>query len=354
MSNLNTIQTSKSPMQQPQRSTFGDSIYAESDNNNSQRITHGNNNNNSTYQRDNTFSRNDTSESNLLFRRTVSNVGLVFGHTLDNEAWTDMVIETLERAEDHQPNGNFAIPPAFANKRDFWVCFFLTAISGVLLGFLALCYLNFVDFIPKQWTDDFPATKTSDRFTCDSACSQNIDDIVLQQLDPDQYDDPCACNKYKNYGFYKGKLYWIAVPVIAGFIISLIRYFSGYPDKVPGIYEELNTCHVNYKLAPYTFIISAISLAGGAALGPEAGMANFGGGLMCFLDQYIILEDPEYRKLFILGGFAAVFGALFPTPILAVIIVFELCEPPKTYMAGVLILFAGAIPAWLVFWAVER
>ncbi len=121
-----------------------------------------------------------------------------------------------------------------------------------------------------------------------------------------------------------------------------------------------------------------------ATLGPEAGMANFGGGIMCFFEQYIQIEDIEvriiywltlppdylyllilsfkclliynikYRKLFILGGFAAVFGSLFPTPILGVLIVFELCEPPKTYMAAMLIMFAGAIPAWLVFWAVER
>ncbi len=60
-----------------------------------------------------------------------------------------------------------------------------------------------------------------------------------------------------------GKKHWIAVPVIAAFLISLIRHFSNYPDKIPGLYEEMNRVHVDYKWAPYTFAISAISLAGG-------------------------------------------------------------------------------------------
>jgi hypothetical protein len=154
------------------------------------------------------------------------------------------------------------VPPAFANKRDFWITFTLTAITGILLGLLALCYLNFVEYFPRQWTDNFEATKTSSYFTCDSSCSYDIDDVLKNEM-TSTTSDPCPCDKYKNYDFYMGKKHWIAVPVIAAFLISLIRHFSNYPDKIPGLYEEMNRVHVDYKWAPYTFAISAISLAGG-------------------------------------------------------------------------------------------
>jgi hypothetical protein len=181
---------------------------------------------------------------------------------ISNEEWTANVIKTLQKANDHKPAGDFSMPAVFANKKDFWVTFFLTAIGGIVLGFIALCYLNFVDYVPKQWTDNFQATTTSNYFTCDSSCQANADDIIKQTTDPfdNTIDDPCECDKYKNYNFYMGKKSWIAAPVIAGFIVSLLRYFGNYPDRIPGLYEELNKCHVDYKWAPLTFAISAISL----------------------------------------------------------------------------------------------
>ena len=184
------------------------------------------------------------------------------------EEWTQNVIQTLEKADEHKPAGDFSMPTVFANKKVFWVTFFLTAVGGIMLGFIALCYLNFVDFLPRQWTDNFQATDTSDYFTCDSSCSPNIDDVIKQESNPfdDTIVDPCECDKYKNYGFYMGKKSWIAVPVIAGFIVSLLRYFGKYPDRIPGLYEELNLCHVEYKWAPLTFLISAVSLVSQALL----------------------------------------------------------------------------------------
>ncbi len=119
--------------------------------------------------------------NNNPFRRTVSSVGYMLGVPENQqEAWTNDVLETLEKANNNKPAGGFPMPAAFANKKDFWVTLFLTAFASIFLGLLALCYLNFVTYLPKQWTDNFSATETSNYFTCNSQCSPNLDDFIAQ------------------------------------------------------------------------------------------------------------------------------------------------------------------------------
>ena len=46
-------------------------------------------------------------------------------------------------------------------------------------------------------------------------------------------------------------------------------------------------------------------------------------------EHYVTFEDEEYKKLLVLGGMSAALGALFPTPILGVLMLFELGKMPK-------------------------
>lgn len=64
----------------------------------------------------------------------------------------------------------------------------------------------------------------------------------------------------------------------AGFVVGIIRYFAKYPDNLPGFFKEVNSCHVDPTWAPYTVLLSAVSIAGGANLGPEQAMV-----CMCIL-----------------------------------------------------------------------
>ncbi len=82
--------------------------------------------------------------------------------------------------------------------------------------------------------------------------------------------DTCDYNTDANCGdWYSGKLHWIAVTACAGFAVGLLRWVFEYPENMPGIFQEITMCHVDPKWSPLTYLISAISLGGGASLGPE-------------------------------------------------------------------------------------
>lgn len=135
------------------------------------------------------------------------------------------------------------------------------------------------------------------------------------------------------FDLYNGQLWWIAVPAGAGLVVGLIRYASSFPDNIDGMFKEIQTLHVDYKWCPYTYVISLISLSCGACLGPEAGLGNVGGGLGSFItskDFGYIHIPKDYKKLVVLSGFAAAMGALMPSPLLAVMLIFELGpNPPR-------------------------
>lgn len=62
----------------------------------------------------------------------------------------------------------------------------------------------------------------------------------------------------------------------------------------------------------------------------EQALASVGGGLSTYLlEHYVTFQDEDYKKLLVLGGMAAALGALFPSPILAVIMLIELGKLPK-------------------------
>jgi hypothetical protein len=64
------------------------------------------------------------------------------------------------------------------------------------------------------------------------------------------------------------------IPSSAGLVIGLIRWGFSFPDNLPGLFQEINDCHVHWEWSPLTLLISAISLGGGASLGPEAGLVR--------------------------------------------------------------------------------
>ena len=47
-----------------------------------------------------------------------------------------------------------------------------------------------------------------------------------------------------------------------------------YPETIPGIFKEIEHFRVEPSTAPSTILLSAISLAGGACLGPEQALVS--------------------------------------------------------------------------------
>lgn len=82
-------------------------------------------------------------------------------------------------------------------------------------------------------------------------------------------------SNYTDFYPFQGKLYWIAIPTVGGFVVGFLRLLVGYPEKIKSIFTEMNTCHVEYIWGRYTLWLSLISLSCGASLGPEAGLVCY-------------------------------------------------------------------------------
>jgi H+/Cl- antiporter ClcA len=54
-----------------------------------------------------------------------------------------------------------------------------------------------------------------------------------------------------------------------------------------------------------------------------------GGGLACWMLQYLPQLDQDDRKLLVLLGMTGAIGGLFPSPILTVLMFYELGDPPR-------------------------
>jgi len=77
---------------------------------------------------------------------------------------------------------------------------------------------------------------------------------------------------------------------------------------------------------PGTVAISAVSLIGGASVGPEKVLTSIGGGVGSWMAQRRGLseEDSEVNTL---AGVAGIFGGLFSSPVIVVMLILEVARP---------------------------
>lgn len=54
-----------------------------------------------------------------------------------------------------------------------------------------------------------------------------------------------------------------------------------------------------------------------------------GGGVATWLCEKLKFENEENEKLLVLTGMSAAMGAVFPTPVLGILMIHELGEPPR-------------------------
>lgn len=231
------------------------------------------------------------------------------------DAWTRRLMEEVHVVSKKGTEGDIPAPDGFAKEASFWRILGMSAFFGAILGFCALFFLICAEKIPKEWV-------------------HNSDMKSFSDID-----------------FYAGKTYYIIITGGTGLLVGLLRYVSKYPETVPGIFKEINECHVSPKTAPYTVLFSAMSLAGGASLGPEQALGSLGGGLATWLvENHVEFPVESDRKMVVLCGMCAAFGALFPTPVLGVLLLYELGQPPKSFMESILTLSVGAVVAFAIYY----
>ena len=118
----------------------------------------------------------------------------------------------------------------------------------------------------------------------------------------------------------------MAVTAGAGLAVGLLRRLTRLPEDLPGLFEDLKTEHVDPGLVPGMVAVSAVSLIGGASLGPEKALGAAGGGAGSWLAQRRALgkEDSQVNTL---AGFAGAYGGLFSSTVIVVLLILEAARP---------------------------
>mmetsp|Transcript_8625 Transcript_8625/g.12872 ORF Transcript_8625/g.12872 Transcript_8625/m.12872 type:complete len:390 (-) Transcript_8625:250-1419(-) len=80
---------------------------------------------------------------------------------------------------------------------------------------------------------------------------------------------------------------------------------------------------------------------------------NLGGGLATIINDYMKFEEKDNQNLMVLTGMSGAMGALFPTPVLGVLMIHELGDPPKSFMEATLLMSVSAILSFIMFYQLE-
>jgi H+/Cl- antiporter ClcA len=129
-----------------------------------------------------------------------------------------------------------------------------------------------------------------------------------------------------NPGWFDGHWWWVAITAAAGIVVGLLRRLTRLPEDVPGFFDDVRAGRVDPRLVPGTVAVSAVSLIGGASVGPEKVLTSIGGGVGSWVAQRRGLseEDSEVNTL---AGVAGIFGGLFSSPVIVVMLILEVARP---------------------------
>jgi len=180
------------------------------------------------------------------------------------------------------PAGQAASPP-FTQRRDFWVLMGYAAALGVFGAFAALVFMGVVKVGGKWYVDSNP-------------------------------------------GWFGGHWWWVAVTVAAGVVVGLLRRLMRLPEQIPNLIADLTDEHVDPGLVPGIVAVSAVSLIGGASLGPEKALGSIGGGAGSWIARRRGLSEDD-SKVNTLSGFNGAYGGLFSSTVIVVMLILEVARP---------------------------
>ena len=116
-----------------------------------------------------------------------------------------------------------------------------------------------------------------------------------------------------NLGWFGGKWWSVAVTAGAGLLVGILHHLMRLPDKTPGVLEDLNTGRADPALVPGILVVSAVSLMGGASLGPEKTLGSTVGGAAAWISQRRGLSDEQIQTN-TFSGFAGPMAGFCPAP----------------------------------------
>ena len=181
-------------------------------------------------------------------------------------------------------------------KREFWVLMGYAVVLGIFGAFAGLVFMGAITFGGKWYTDSDPS-------------------------------------------WFGGHWWWVAITAAAGVAVGLLRRLTHLPDQIAGLFEDLKVGHVDTRLVPGIAAVSAVSLIGGASLGPEKALGAIGGGAGTWLARRRALGDED-SQVNTLVGFTGTYGGLFSSTLIVVMLILEAARPGgqrflKTLVGGV-------------------
>ena len=124
----------------------------------------------------------------------------------------------------------------------------------------------------------------------------------------------------------------------------LVKYFGDHNAIFAELMREFGkTGRFDYHHAPGILVTSFISLISGAALGPEAPLADTCGGIGTFIADKLKLDEKETRTMGY-GGLSAMLGAFVTNPFGGALLSLESAQGGMT---GKTIYFWGLFPSLL-------
>jgi H+/Cl- antiporter ClcA len=188
--------------------------------------------------------------------------------------------------------------PPFTEKREFWILMAYAVALGVFGALVALVFMGVIGVGNNWYTDSDP-------------------------------------------GWFGGRWWWVAITAAAGVGVGLLRHVTRLPEQIPGLIADLKEEQVNPRLVPGIVAASAVSLIGGASLGPEKALGSMGGGAGTWSSRRRGLETED-RQVNTLAGFAGAYGGLFSSTVIVVMMVLEVARPGGQRLTKALV---GAIVA---------
>jgi chloride channel protein, CIC family len=186
----------------------------------------------------------------------------------------------------------------FTDKREFWVLMAYAVALGMFGALVALAFLGVIGVGNNWYTDS-------------------------------------------DSGWFGGRWWWVAITAAAGVGVGLLRHVLRLPEQIPGLIADLKEEQVNPRLVPGIVAASAVSLIGGASLGPEKALGSMGGGAGTWTSRRRGLE-AEDRQVNTLAGFAGAYGGLFSSTVIVVMMILEVARPGGQRLTKALV---GAIVA---------
>jgi chloride channel protein, CIC family len=176
-----------------------------------------------------------------------------------------------------------SVAPPVAQQREFWVLLAYAVVLGAFGAIVALIFIGATTWGGNWYSDSDPS-------------------------------------------WFGGHWWWVGVAAAAGVVVGVLRRLTRLPWKTPGLFDDLQTGNVDYRIVPGLAAVSVVSLIGGASLGPEKALGAMGGGLGSWMAQRRGLKSED-AQVNTLTGFAGAYGGLFSTTLVVVMLIMEVARP---------------------------